>query len=91
MHESPVVVDPRGSVTYSSMLFAGSMSDKEIFIQSGFQSQLKNLVYIGYLKEGHGIKGDKGFDITKEVEDTKNSYLISNGQIFLNACTCNWR
>ena len=68
-----VVVDPRGSVIYSSMLFAGSMCDKEIFIQSGFQSQLKNLVDIGFLKEGDWIMGDKGFDITKEVKT-----LVSN-------------
>lgn len=65
-----VVVDPRGSVIYSSMLFAGSMSDKEIFKQSGFQSLLKHLVETGYLKEGDGIMGDKGFDIAREVEET---------------------
>ena len=65
-----VVVDLRGSVIYSSMLFAGSMSDKEIFKQSGFQCLLKHLVETGYLKEGGGIMGDKGFDISKEVEET---------------------
>lgn len=65
-----VACDPRGSVLFSSMLFSGSMSDKEIFKKSGFQSTLKQLVGMGYLKEGDGIMADKGFDIAKEVEET---------------------
>ena len=65
-----VVVDPRGSVIFSSTLFAGAISDKQIFIQSGLQSLLKQLVATEYLKEGDGIMGDKGFDIGKEVEET---------------------
>ena len=65
-----VAVDPRGSVIFSSTLFAGAMSDKEIFKKSGFQSTLKNLVNSGYLKYGDGIMADKGFDIRKEVEET---------------------
>ncbi|XP_061692084.1 uncharacterized protein LOC133509230 isoform X1 [Syngnathoides biaculeatus] len=64
-----VAVDPRGSVIFSSMLFAGSISDKEIYKKSGFQSMLIQLVEIGYLKTGDGIMADKGFDIVKEVED----------------------
>ena len=39
-----VVVDPRGSVIFSSTLFAGAISDKEIFKQSGLKSMLKHLV-----------------------------------------------
>ena len=65
-----VVVDPRGSVIVSSTLFAGAKSDEQIFIQSGLQSLLKQLVATGYLKEADGIMGDKGFDISKEVKET---------------------
>ena len=65
-----VVVDQRGSVIFSSTLFAGAKSDEQIFIQSGLQSLLKQLVATGYLKEADGIMGDKGFDISKEVKET---------------------
>lgn len=66
-----VAVDPRGSVIFSSMLFSGSMSDKEIFKKSKFKATLQNMVEIGYLKEGDGIMADKGFDIEPEVTDCK--------------------
>ena len=65
-----VVEDPRGSVIFSSTLFAGAISDKQIFIQSGLQSLLKKLAATGYLTKGDGIMGDKGFDNSKEVEET---------------------
>ncbi|XP_060067919.1 uncharacterized protein LOC132548115 [Ylistrum balloti] len=67
--KSLVACDPRGSIIYASMLFAGSMSDKEIFKQSGCQDMLKELVKEGYLKEGDGVMADKGFNIHSEVEE----------------------
>ncbi|KAK3104859.1 hypothetical protein FSP39_011847 [Pinctada imbricata] len=62
-----VACDPRGSVIFVSMLFSGAMSDKEIFIQSGFQEMLKDLVKEGHLLEGDGLMADKGFNIEEEV------------------------
>lgn len=58
-----VAIDPRGSVIFSSMLFAGSMSDKEIFLQCGFKDQLEQLIEAGYLVNGDGLMADKGFKI----------------------------
>ncbi|KAK3105240.1 hypothetical protein FSP39_020500 [Pinctada imbricata] len=63
-----VAVDPRGSVIFSSMLFSGAMSDREIFIQSKFKEMLQKLIEIGYLNTGDGVMGDKGFNIESEVE-----------------------
>ena len=62
-----VACDPRGSVMFASMLFSGSMSDKEIFVKSGFQEMLTDLIREGYLKEGDGLMADKGFNIEDEV------------------------
>lgn len=67
--KSLVACDPRGSIIFASMLFAGSMSDKEIFKQSGCQEMLKMLVLEGYLKKGDGVMADKGFNIHAEVEE----------------------
>ena len=38
-----VACDPCRSVMFTSMLFSGSMSDREIFVKSGFQEMLTNL------------------------------------------------
>lgn len=62
-------VDPRGSVIFSSMLFSGSISDKEMTLKSGFYDLLKNLLDTGKLKSGDGIMADKGFTIEKEIGD----------------------
>ncbi|WAR15692.1 hypothetical protein MAR_005797 [Mya arenaria] len=40
-------IDPRGSIIFASMPFAGSMSNKEINNQSGFQQQLKMFMDCG--------------------------------------------
>ncbi|XP_061177647.1 uncharacterized protein LOC133186406 isoform X2 [Saccostrea echinata] len=63
-----VVCDPRGSVTFASMLFSGGISDKDIFVQSKFEDMLKDLLDEGYLLQGDGLMADKGFNIEEEVE-----------------------
>lgn len=69
--KSLVAVDPRGSLLFSSCLFSGSISDKDIFEQSGFKEMLQNLVMHGHLNEGDGVMADKGFNIQKDVEDCR--------------------
>lgn len=63
-----VPCDPRGSVTFASMLFSGGISDKDIFVQSKFEEMLKDLLDEGYLLQGDGLMADKGFNIEEEVE-----------------------
>ncbi|XP_076085158.1 uncharacterized protein LOC143055969 [Mytilus galloprovincialis] len=64
-----VGVDPRGSITFSSMLFAGSISDKEITKESGFYRLLKDLISSGKVNVGDGVMADKGFTIEKELKE----------------------
>lgn len=63
-----VGIDPRGSVIFSSMLFSGSISDKDITEESGFLKLLSDLIKCGKLQNGDGIMVDKGFHIEKEIE-----------------------
>ena len=63
-----VGIDPRGSIIFSSMLFSGSISDKELTEESGFIDLLTNLIKCGKLKEGDGVMADKGFPIEKVIE-----------------------
>ncbi|VDI46991.1 Hypothetical predicted protein [Mytilus galloprovincialis] len=39
-----VAVDPRGSLLFTSCLFSGAISDKDIFEQLGLKKMLQNLV-----------------------------------------------
>lgn len=64
-----VGVDPRGSFTFISMLFSGSISDKEITKQSGLLDMLKMLMESGRIKKGDGVMVDKGFLIREEIEN----------------------
>jgi hypothetical protein len=64
-----VGIDPRGSFTFISMLFSGSISDKEITKQSGLLKLLKQLLDSGKLKSGDGVMVDKGFLIREEIEE----------------------
>ncbi len=82
--KSLVAVDPRGSVIFSSMLFSGSISDKELFVRSGLQDQLKQLVEIDYLSQGDALMGDKGFNIEEAV---KASGLLLNIPPFASSAT----
>lgn len=63
-----VGVDPRGSFTFISMLFSGSISDKEITVKSGLLDTLQQLIDSGKIKRGDGIMVDKGFLISEEIE-----------------------
>lgn len=63
-----VGVDPRGSVIFSSMLFTGSISDKDITVESGFLKLLSDLIQTGKLQNGDGVMADKGFRIENEIE-----------------------
>lgn len=62
-----VGVDPRGSFTFISMLFSGSISDKAITKDCGLLDLLKDLLKAGYLNEGDGVMVDKGFLIKDEI------------------------
>ncbi|KAJ8299946.1 LOW QUALITY PROTEIN: hypothetical protein KUTeg_021465 [Tegillarca granosa] len=61
-------VDPRGSVTFISMLFSGAISDKAISSQSGLFDTMRKMIDCGMLKEGDGVMVDKGFNIREEIE-----------------------
>ncbi|XP_045174182.2 uncharacterized protein LOC123535566 [Mercenaria mercenaria] len=63
-----VGVDPRGSFTFISMLFSGSISDKEITSASGLLEMFQQLLDRGRLKRGDGVMVDKGFLIKDEIE-----------------------
>lgn len=63
-----VACDPRGSITYASMLFSRGISDKDIFVQYKFKDMLCDLIDEGYLQQGDDLMADKGFNIEKEVE-----------------------
>lgn len=63
-----VGIDPRGSFTFISMLFAGSISDKNITAKSGLLDLLQQLLDCGKLKKGDGVMVDKGFLIRDEIE-----------------------
>ena len=64
-----VGVDPRGSVIFASMLFSGSISDKELTQKSGFLKLLQDLRQQGKINEGDGIMADKGFPIEDEIRN----------------------
>ena len=70
-----VAVDPRGSLLFSSCLFSGGISDKEIFEESGFRELLQQLILHGHLREGDGLMADKGFNVKNEVEDVCKLWL----------------
>ena len=62
-----VVTDPRGSVMFTTELFTGSISDKEIFQQGHFFELLADLLKEGKINQGDGLMADKGFRIEEEV------------------------
>ena len=64
-----VAVDPKGSFLFISMLFSGSISDKDICKRSGLLKQLNLLMQYGRLQPGDGIMVNKGFHIAKEIEE----------------------
>jgi hypothetical protein len=64
-----VGVDPRGSFNFVSMLYSGSISDKELTVQCGLLDMLKNLIDVGRLQKGDGVMVDKGFLIKNEIEE----------------------
>ncbi|KAL3881638.1 hypothetical protein ACJMK2_028051 [Sinanodonta woodiana] len=64
-----VGIDPRGSFIFISMLFSGSISDKEITTTCGLLLLLQQLLECGKLKRGDGVMVDKGFLIQHEIEE----------------------
>ncbi|KAL3852059.1 hypothetical protein ACJMK2_015748 [Sinanodonta woodiana] len=64
-----VGIDPRGSFIFISMLFSGSISDKEITTTCGLLPILQQLLECGKLKRGDGVMVDKGFLIQHEIEE----------------------
>uniref|UniRef100_A0A8C6TVD4 THAP-type domain-containing protein n=1 Tax=Neogobius melanostomus TaxID=47308 RepID=A0A8C6TVD4_9GOBI len=66
--KSLVACDPRGGLIFSSALFTGFMSAKEMVRRSGLIPLLEKLIDSGYLQRGDGIMADKGFLIEEEME-----------------------
>lgn len=62
-----VGVDPRGSFTFISHLFSGSISDKDICHKSGLFKFLELLIQSGKLLPGDAVMVDKGFLIESEL------------------------
>lgn len=67
--KSLIACDPRGAIMFTSTLFTGSLSDKEIVQKSNFLELMKTLMDHGYLKKGDGVMVDKGFLIEKDLEE----------------------
>lgn len=59
--KSLIVCDPRGAIMFTSTLFTGSLSDKEIVRKSNFLELMKTLMEHNYLNKGDGVMVDKGF------------------------------
>ncbi|KAK0151008.1 hypothetical protein N1851_007884 [Merluccius polli] len=64
-----VGIEPRGGVTFASMLFSGGISDKDLTRQSGLLETLRDLIAEGKINVGDGVMADKGFRIEEEVEN----------------------
>ncbi|KAK0143488.1 putative nuclease HARBI1 [Merluccius polli] len=67
--KSLIACDPRGAIMFTSTLFTGSLSDKEIVNKSKFLDLLKTLISHSYLNQGDGVMVDKGFLIEKDLEN----------------------
>lgn len=67
--KSLIACDPRGAIMFTSTLFTGSLSDKEIVKESKFLELLKTLMSHSYLNKGDGVMVDKGFLIEKDLEE----------------------
>lgn len=63
-----VGVDPRGSVIFSSLLFTGSISDKDITEERGFLKLLSDLIQSGKLQTGDWVMAENGVHVEKEIE-----------------------
>ncbi|KAK7884688.1 hypothetical protein WMY93_027811 [Mugilogobius chulae] len=63
-----VTCDPRGALIFSSVLFAGSVPDKDVIGKSGFFSLLQKLLDSGYLRRGDGIAADERFAMEEELQ-----------------------
>lgn len=64
-----VGVDPRGSFIFISMLFSGSITDKDTCKKSGFLRQVQLLMQQGKILPGDGIMVDKGYHISGEIKE----------------------
>ena len=62
-------VDSRGGIMFISHLYTGGISDKEICQRSGLYDLLRKKIGTGELKAGDAIMADKGFTISKELEE----------------------
>jgi hypothetical protein len=60
--------DPKGSITFISQLYTGSMSDKQITEASGLYEELKRKLQNKEVLPGDVVMVDKGFNIRREIE-----------------------
>ena len=61
--KSLIGVDPKGGIMFVFQLYAGSVSDNQIVIRSGFLELLNKKLQAGEIKEGDTIMAEKGFEI----------------------------
>ena len=67
--KSLIARDPCGPIMFTSTLFTGSLSAKEIVKKSKFLELLKTFMSHSYLNKGDGVMVDKGFLIEKALEE----------------------
>lgn len=64
-----IAINPRGSFMFTSALFSGSISDKEICKTGGFFQLLQDLKDCGKILKNDAIMADKGFVIEEEMKE----------------------
>lgn len=67
--KSLIACDPRGAILFTSTLFTGALSDKDIFQKSNFLQLMKSLIEHNYLNKGDGVMVDKGFLIENDLDE----------------------
>ena len=53
---------------FTSQLYEGSISDKQIVERSGFLDILRKKLTVSEIKKGDSLMADKGFDIQDELK-----------------------
>ena len=61
-------VDPKGGIMFTSQLYEGSISNKQIVQRSGFLDILDKKVTVNEINKGDAIMADKGFDIQNDLK-----------------------
>jgi hypothetical protein len=79
--KSLIMVDPNGAIIFNSAVMTGSMSDKQIVVESGFLSTIKTKIKDRELLPGDIIIADKGFNVESLFKDIPISINIPTFRI----------